>query len=90
VSLKKTQSPAKVTEFDGMSFRIQQQILWFDVTMTDAKRVDVRKTSEQLIHVQLDAETQTQTHTSFQRQLHTKWFDDSSRMTIYDTYDMVD
>jgi len=48
---KKTQSPAEVAEFDDVGFWIEKEILWLDVAMTDATGVNVRQTTEQLIHV---------------------------------------
>jgi hypothetical protein len=36
--------------------RIQKQVLWPDVEMTNAQRMSIRETSEQLVHVKLQAE----------------------------------
>lgn len=50
-------SPAKVAEFENSGLWIQQQILGLDIPMTDPKRMDVGQAPEQLVHVQLHAET---------------------------------
>lgn len=47
---------AKVTQFQHSRLGIQQQVLRFNVAMTNAQRVDVRQTAEKLVHVQLKRE----------------------------------
>lgn len=37
---------AEITEFQHPGARIQQQILWFDIAMADALRVDVGQSTE--------------------------------------------
>ena len=51
--------PSKVTEFEHTRLRVQQQVLWLDVSMTDALRVQVCQAAEHLVHVQLHTHTQT-------------------------------
>lgn len=56
LALQQLFGAAKVTQFQHSRFGIQQQVLWLDVAMTDAQRVDVSETSEQLVHVKLKRE----------------------------------
>lgn len=46
----------KITELEYASIRIKQKILRFDISMTDALRVDIRKGAEELVDVYLDLE----------------------------------
>lgn len=45
---------AKVTQLEDSRFRVEQQVLRLDVSVTNALRVNVGQTAEQLVHVQLD------------------------------------
>lgn len=53
LALQQLLSAAKVAQFQHSRFRIEQQVLRFNVTMTNAQRMDVSETSEQLVHVKL-------------------------------------
>ena len=44
---------AEVTQLEDACFRVKQQVLWLDVSVTHSQRVDVSQTPEQLVHVQL-------------------------------------
>ena len=46
--------PSKIAEFQNSSSGIEKQILGLDITMADSERMNIRQTSEQLIHVKLD------------------------------------
>lgn len=46
-------SPAKVTQLEDGSFRVHQQVLGLDVSVTHALGMDVGQTAKQLVHVHL-------------------------------------
>ncbi len=46
-------SPSKITKFKDPSFRVNQQVLWLDVSMTDSHRVNISQAAKQLVHVEL-------------------------------------
>lgn len=47
---------AKVAELENAAVWVEQQVLWLNVTMTNALRVDIGKCTEQLINIELDFE----------------------------------
>ena len=47
---------AKIAEFQDAEIWIEEQILWFDISMANAVRMNVTEGAEQLIHIQLDVE----------------------------------
>jgi len=49
--------PPKITEFKNSRFRIQQQVLRLNVTVTDTLWVQVGKASEHLVHIELHTHT---------------------------------
>lgn len=46
-------SPAKVTQLQDGSFRVHQQVLGLDVSVTHTLGMDVSQTAKQLVHVHL-------------------------------------
>lgn len=44
----------EIAEFENAGRWIEKQVLWLDISMTDADGMDVCKGAEKLIHVQLD------------------------------------
>lgn len=46
----------KVTELQDSSARVQQKVLWLNVTMADTLRVNVCESTEELVDVELDLE----------------------------------
>ena len=47
---------AKITELQDAAARVKEQILWLDVSVADALRVDVGERAEELVDVELDLE----------------------------------
>lgn len=47
---------AEVAELENAAVWVEQQVLGLNVTMTDALRVDIGKSTEQLINIELDFE----------------------------------
>ena len=48
--------PSKVNELENATIRVDQKILWFYVSVTNAQRMDVSQRSEQLVHIEPDHE----------------------------------
>lgn len=48
--------PSKITELKNTSHGVDQKVLWFDVSMTNTKRMNVGKRTKELIHVKLDVD----------------------------------
>jgi len=67
-----------------VSFRIEKQVLWLDVAMADAARVNVCQTAEQLVHVQLRSNTHEQDTltASPSRKIPLKWLVGFNEITI--------
>ena len=47
----------KIAELEDACGGVQEKILWFNIAMADADRVDVSKGTEELVHVQFDLES---------------------------------
>jgi len=58
--LNSEDGPSKVTQFENSCVGIEEEILWLDISMADALRVQVGKASKHLVHVQLHRHTHTQ------------------------------
>lgn len=50
----KKNRPPEITQLEDPGIGIQEQVLRLDISVTYAQGMDVRETSKQLIHVQLD------------------------------------
>lgn len=44
----------KVAKLEHTRCGVQEQVLWLDISVTDADRVDVHKGAQELVHVELD------------------------------------
>ncbi len=49
--------PSKITEFKDTSCRVEKKVLRLDVAMANVLGMDAVKTAKQLIHVQLQQNT---------------------------------
>ena len=45
---------SKIAQLQHSRLGVKQQVLWLDVPVADAQRVDVGQASKQLVHVELD------------------------------------
>jgi len=51
--------PSEITEFQHARLRVKQKVLRLDISMTDSETVNVRETTKQLVHIQLQTQTLT-------------------------------